>query len=101
MSASTAGDVLQLPFATPGLWHRLLKQYGRILQGNDTTHTHTGALRYAFDFALPDGAIVLAAKEGVVAAVTEHFSEGGADPRLLPRSNFIALKHADGLYRYV
>jgi murein DD-endopeptidase MepM/ murein hydrolase activator NlpD len=101
MSASTAISLVQLPFAQPSLWQRFLKQYGRILQGNDSAHTHTGTLRYAFDFALPEGAIVQAAKDGIVVAVTEHFSEGGTEHRLLTRSNFIALKHADGLYRYV
>eukprot|EP00953_Heterococcus_sp_UTEX-ZZ885_P005801 3593-Heterococcus_DN1.PRE.1 len=101
MSASTASSLVQLPFAPPSLWQRLLKQYGRILQGNDSAHTHTGTLRYAFDFALPEGAIVLAAKDGTVVAITDHFSEGGTERRLLPRSNFIALKHADGLYSHL
>lgn len=45
---------------------------------------------------------VLAARDGVVAAVCDHFREGGPKARLLPRANFIALRHADGTYsRYV
>lgn len=45
---------------------------------------------------------VLAARDGVVAAFCDHFSEGGPRESLLPRANFVALRHADGTYtRYV
>ena len=45
---------------------------------------------------------MLAARDGIVAALCDHFSEGGNHESLLPRANFVALRHADGTYtRYV
>ena len=45
---------------------------------------------------------VLAARDGVVAAFCDHFNEGGLRENLLPRANFVALRHLDGTYtRYV
>lgn len=45
---------------------------------------------------------MLAARDGVVAALCDHFDEGGDHESLLPRANFVALRHADGTYtRYV
>lgn len=38
----------------------------------------------------------------MVAALCDHFDEGGDHESLLPRANFVALRHADGTYtRYV
>ena len=45
---------------------------------------------------------VLAARDGIVAAFCDHFSEGGLRESLLPRANFVALRHLDSTYtRYV
>lgn len=45
---------------------------------------------------------VLAARDGVVVAFCDHFTEGAPRESLLPRANFVALRHLDGTYtRYV
>lgn len=45
---------------------------------------------------------MLAARAGVVAALCDHFRVGGLKASLLPRANFVALRHSDGTYtRYV
>ncbi|CAM9771197.1 unnamed protein product, partial [Sphacelaria rigidula] len=84
-------------------WERWTSQQGRCIQGNNTQYTHHGYLRHAFDFKLRRGSQILAARDGVVAHVCDHFREGGACERLLPRSNFVAIRHPqDGTYtRYI
>ncbi|CAM9354841.1 unnamed protein product [Choristocarpus tenellus] len=45
---------------------------------------------------------IFAARPGVVVAFCDHFCEGRQSRDLLPRANFIALRHQDGTYtRYV
>ena len=39
-----------------------------------------------------------AVRGGVVAAVVQHFSGGGAKAHLAPRANFVAVRHDDGSY---
>jgi len=71
---------------------------GRCVQGNDGAWTHTDELRYAYDFALPEGTAVLAARRGVVAATCGEFTVGGLSRALRARANFVAIRHSDGLY---
>lgn len=58
--------------------------------------THAGALRFAYDFDLPEGTPVLAARAGTVVQVKDGFHEGGTDPRLASRANAVVVAHADG-----
>jgi len=58
--------------------------------------THQAANHYAFDFAMPEGTPVLAARGGVVVWVQDGFSEGGLDPDLIDRANLVAVGHEDG-----
>lgn len=58
--------------------------------------THAGALRFAYDFDLPEGTPVLAARAGTVVQVMDGFREGGTDPRLVDRANAVVVAHADG-----
>ena len=60
--------------------------------------THRGTLCYSFDFKLAVGTPVHAVRGGVVAAVVQHFSGGGAKAHLAPRANFVAVRHDDGSY---
>ena len=64
-------------------------------QGVDGGHTHQGAVRYAFDFTMPEGTPVLAAREGVVVRVRDGFERGGLDPALEEQSNTVVVLHAD------
>lgn len=71
---------------------------GELVQGVDGAHTHIDELRYAYDFALPVGTPVLAARRGVVAATCDEFTAGGPHPDLRARANHLAIRHEDGLY---
>ncbi|MGH7288853.1 MAG: M23 family metallopeptidase [Myxococcota bacterium] len=64
---------------------------------NDTD-THTGSNLHAFDFVMPVGTPVRAAREGVVARVVDGFTEGGPDPALARFGNVVFVLHGDGTF---
>lgn len=64
-------------------------------QGVGGAQTHQGAVHWAFDFTMPEGTPVLAARAGVVVLVKDGFTEGGLDPALEQRSNTIVVLHED------
>jgi murein DD-endopeptidase MepM/ murein hydrolase activator NlpD len=68
------------------------------VQGVNGRFTHQGAERYAFDFAMPIGSPVLAAREGSVVRVRDAFREGGLDPRFEARANSVTILHPDGSF---
>lgn len=68
----------------------------KVIQGFDGNDTHRLGMRYAVDFAMPEGTPVLASREGVVLYVQDGFSRGGRDPSLIERSNMVVVAHADG-----
>lgn len=73
-----------------------------LAQGMDGGFTHVGANRYAFDFEMPEGTPVLAAREGVVLTVEDGHERGGPDPRFLREANTVVIVHADDTFgRYV
>ncbi len=62
------------------------------VQGNRAVVSHRGADPYAYDFAMPVGSDVCAARAGVVSrVVVEHDGRG-----LHARNNLIAIRHDDG-----
>lgn len=66
-------------------------------QGNNTPFTHNdSASRYAFDFAMPEGSYIAAARGGMVGYVEEKNTIGGEDKGLLSKSNRIMICHNDG-----
>jgi len=67
-------------------------------QGVDGPSTHIGAGRFAFDFAMPVGTPVLAAREGTVVRVTNGFTEAGLDPSFAMKANGVTILHADGTF---
>lgn len=68
-----------------------------LTQGNNTSFTHNDITsRYAFDFAMPEGSYIAAARGGVVAYVVEDHKVGGEDINLLEKSNRIMICHDDG-----
>lgn len=70
----------------------------RLIQGNDGPWGHTGVNAYAFDFAMPIGSDVAAARDGEVVAVQEAFADG---TRVPGEENYVFVRHADGtLGRY-
>ena len=66
-------------------------------QGNKTDYTHnTSISNYAFDFAMPEGSYVAAARGGIVGYVEENNSKSGEDINLIKKSNRIIVCHDDG-----
>ncbi|GBG15392.1 peptidase M23 [Novimethylophilus kurashikiensis] len=63
--------------------------------GPITTHT-TPESRNAIDIAMPEGSLVLAARDGVVIDAQDGYTEGGKDPRLLSQANDVRLVQDDG-----
>ncbi len=68
----------------------------RVLQGYDSSFSHTGAERYTVDFAMPVGTPVHAAREGVVARVQERHDRGCWEDGCGRYANFIVVLHEDG-----
>lgn len=68
------------------------------VQGVDGAMSHTGASRYAFDFAMPVGTPIVAARDGTVALVKDGFTEAGLDPSFALKANELTILHADGTF---
>lgn len=80
-----------LPFP-PGAAHELT-------QGNCGSESHGGRFRYAFDFRMPMGSPVIAARPGVVVTVRDRSPDG---TRRVGDENFLIIEHDDGeLSRYI
>jgi murein DD-endopeptidase MepM/ murein hydrolase activator NlpD len=67
-----------------------------IVQGFGGGYSHTGASRYALDFAAPVGTPVFAARDGVVIDTKDDGQLGGASKRFAKHANFVAILHDDG-----
>lgn len=78
----------QLPFAKDADY--------RVVQGYGGGYSHSGASRYALDFAMPIGTPVHAAREGIVIDIKEDNWRGGASRRFAKYANFIVILHDDG-----
>lgn len=69
-----------------------------LLQGIGGSFSHTGQYLNSFDFRMPVGTFVLAAREGVVARVIGDFTQGGPSPIFADQANLVTVRHADGTY---
>ena len=67
-----------------------------VVQGFGGGYSHTGASRYALDFAAPVGTPVFAARDGVVIDIKDDGQLGGASKRFAKHANFVAILHSDG-----
>jgi len=65
-------------------------------QGNHGRFSHTNEAVYAFDWKMPVGSPVCAAREGTVVGVQAGFREGGTDKaKFADRANYIQSQHSD------
>ncbi len=89
---------LLLQFSPPPPYHLpwLYGEERECNQGNNGSFSHNGDYAYAFDFRMPPGTKVLAARGGKVTVVKENETEGGADPKLKDKANLVLIDHGDG-----
>jgi hypothetical protein len=66
----------------------------RVAQGNCSGFGHSGVYRYSFDFDMPLGTVVTAARAGVVVEVRVGHIDGDTVPG---HENFVKIRHADGV----
>jgi murein DD-endopeptidase MepM/ murein hydrolase activator NlpD len=67
-----------------------------VSQGHDTgSHKYNDT--YAWDFRMPDGTPVVAAREGVVRMARGDSTEGGCDEKFAPMANYVVVSHGDGM----
>jgi murein DD-endopeptidase MepM/ murein hydrolase activator NlpD len=66
-----------------------------VLQGNNGPWGHTKEIAYAYDFKVPIGSDVCAARSGTVAKIEASFTDGNRTPG---QENFIFIDHGDGTY---
>jgi murein DD-endopeptidase MepM/ murein hydrolase activator NlpD len=72
-------------------------KFYRLTQGNQGNFTHNKlSTRYSFDFEMPEGSTVTAARGGLVVYVVERFSQGGIDESFRDKGNHIMVCHDDG-----
>jgi murein DD-endopeptidase MepM/ murein hydrolase activator NlpD len=59
-------------------------------------YSHHDEVAYAVDFDMPQGTPVVAARDGVVVSVIQHFTEGGPSRAYYDKANVVMLAHSDG-----
>ena len=62
-------------------------------QANCSTGGHQGPYKYSYDFVMPIGTTVTAARAGVVAEIRMHFRNGQYGEG---QSNWVKIRHVDG-----
>jgi murein DD-endopeptidase MepM/ murein hydrolase activator NlpD len=106
-------DVVDYCDPGPNCYYRLPWNGGdafKVSQGNNTTFTHKGWGKYAFDFDMPSNETIQAARGGTVTFVEESLSqncdpaldEDPDDPEGWCPGNELRIKHQDGTFsRYI
>jgi murein DD-endopeptidase MepM/ murein hydrolase activator NlpD len=74
------------------------KQERELTQGQNGRFSHTGTSRYSFDFGMPVGTPILAARRGEVVEVNDGFTESGVAPAFLDKANAVTILHEDGTF---
>jgi len=54
---------------------------------------HSGILKYAIDFPLPEGTQILASQDGTVIDVVDKFNKGGNGKKYFKYLNYITIEH--------
>jgi len=60
--------------------------------------SHKGRFRYAFDFAMPVGTSIVAARAGEVVLVVDGYERGGPMQGLASKANAVFVQHDDGSF---
>lgn len=65
-----------------------------LVQGNCSSFSHSGSNRYAFDFAMEPGRVVVAVRGGMVTALDESHVDN--QENAIDEANFVEILHGDG-----
>jgi murein DD-endopeptidase MepM/ murein hydrolase activator NlpD len=68
----------------------------KVTQGYIGTRTHFGPDKYATDFSMPEGTLVIAARSGLVVHTKSDSDKGGPSEMYANDANFIQILHDDG-----
>jgi len=85
---AAAIPVVGVPFACGRIY--------TVSQGHDTG-SHLSNDTYAWDFRMPTGTPIVAAKDGVVRMARGDSTQGACDPKMASFSNYVVIDHEDGL----
>ncbi len=86
-SPASAAPEVGVPFACGRIY--------TVSQGHDTgSHQHNDT--YAWDFRMPEGTPIVAARDGVVRLARGDSNRGGCDEKFAPLANYIVINHGDG-----
>jgi hypothetical protein len=67
----------------------------QLIQGNNGKYGHTGHAEFAFDFLMPIGTEVIAARGGKVVKIEEKFVDNTRKPG---EENYVIIQHEDGTF---
>lgn len=67
-----------------------------VSQGHDTG-SHLSNDTYAWDFRMPEGTPIVAARKGTVRMARGDSNQGGCNPKMAPMANYVVISHGDGL----
>jgi murein DD-endopeptidase MepM/ murein hydrolase activator NlpD len=99
-TASKPTPTVPAPTPTPSSPYRLPWPGGEtlnVIQGNNSAFSHSGIEAYAWDFSMPTGSIIEAARGGTVRYVREDSNAGGDDVNLFGwAGNYLVIDHGDG-----
>ncbi len=99
-TAAKPTPTVPAPTPTPSSPYRLPWPGGEslnVIQGNNSAFSHTGIEAYAWDFSMPTGSIIEAARGGTVRYLREDSNAGGGDVNLFGwAGNYLVIDHGDG-----
>lgn len=67
----------------------------KVTQGYNGSFSHTGPDEFATDWKMPEGTSVLAARDGTVVSVKDHFDKGGPHRKYEDCANMVVVQHSD------
>jgi murein DD-endopeptidase MepM/ murein hydrolase activator NlpD len=80
------GFIYGLPFAKD--------KYFKVSQGPNGAFSHNDM--FAYDFEMPLGTPILAARDGIVALIKADSNKGGPNRQYINDANFVSVYHSDG-----
>jgi murein DD-endopeptidase MepM/ murein hydrolase activator NlpD len=69
-----------------------------VTQGANGSFTHNGTSAWAFDFGMPIGTPILAARAGMVVEMTDGYTKSGISESFLDKANAVTILHDDSTF---